>query len=160
MDHTARNFHAHGGNEWVVGGKLTFLPGATVEGAEGLFDLPPGGGASLPYIAESEAATVAARPIHQQMKANASKDPKIITGVLSRSIRIGPVKKRRRSGKSITIGVHRKEEGAYYATPVEYGHGGPAPAPAHPFIRPAYDTRADEAYQIIRDGLRDAIDRL
>lgn len=102
----------------------------------------------------------AAQPIHQQMKANASKDPKIITGVLNRSIRIGPVKKRRKSGKSITIGVHRKEEGAYYATPVEYGHGGPAPAPAHPFIRPAYDTRADEAYQIIRDGLRDAIDRL
>ncbi len=102
----------------------------------------------------------AAQPIHRQMKANAAKDPKIITGVLNRSIRIGPVKKRRKSGKSITIGVHRKEEGAYYATPVEYGHGGPAPAPAHPFIRPAYDTRADEAYQIIRDGLRDAIDRL
>ena len=102
----------------------------------------------------------AAQPIHRQMKANASKDPKIITGVLNRSIRIGPVKKRRKSGKNITIGVHRKEEGAYYATPVEYGHGGPAPAPAHPFIRPAYDTRADEAYEIIRDGLRDAIDRL
>lgn len=102
----------------------------------------------------------AAQPIHQQMKANASKDPKIITGVLNRSIRIGPVKKRRKSGKSITIGVHRKEEGAYYATPVEYGHGGPAPAPAHPFIRPAYDTRADKAYGIIRDGLRDAVDRL
>ena len=102
----------------------------------------------------------AAQPIHRQMKANASKDPQIITGVLNRSIRIGPVKKRRQSGKSITIGVHRKEEGAYYATPVEYGHGGPAPAPAHPFIRPAYDTRADEAYGIIRDGLWDAIDRL
>ena len=102
----------------------------------------------------------AAQPIHQQMKANASKDPQIITGVLNHSIRIGPVKKRWKSGKSITIGVHRKEEGAYYATPVEYGHGGPAPAPAHPFIRPAYDTRADEAYGIIRDGLRDAIDRL
>ena len=55
-----RNYHAHGGSEWVIGGKLTFLPGATVEGAEGLFDLPPGGGATLPYIAESEAATVAA----------------------------------------------------------------------------------------------------
>ena len=79
----------------------------------------------------------AAVPIHEQMKANASKDPKIITGVLNRSIQIGKVRKRRASGKSITIGVHRKEEGAYYATPVEYGHGGPAPAPAHPFIRPA-----------------------
>ena len=60
MDHTARNFHAHGGAEWVIGGKLTFLPGATVEGAEGLFDLPHGGESSLPYIAGSEATTVAA----------------------------------------------------------------------------------------------------
>ena len=60
MEHTARNFHAHGGAEWVIGGKLTFLPGATVEGAEGLFDLPRGGESSLPYIADSEAGTVAA----------------------------------------------------------------------------------------------------
>ena len=98
-----------------------------------------------------------AEPIHQQMKANASSNPKIITGVLHDSIAIGKVKKRRRGGKYITIGVHRKEHGAYYAPPVEYGHGGPAPAPAHPFIRPAYDTRADESYDIIRQGLRDAL---
>ena len=102
----------------------------------------------------------AAVPIYEQMKANASSDPKIITGVLNRSIQTGKVRKRRYSGRSITIGVHRKEEGAYYAPPVEYGHGGPAPAHAHPFIRPAYDTRSDEAYEIIRDGLRDAIDQL
>ena len=43
-----------------MGGKLTFLPGATVEGAEGLFDLPRGEGCALPYIADSEAGTVAA----------------------------------------------------------------------------------------------------
>lgn len=102
----------------------------------------------------------AAQPIYEQMKANASKDPQIISGVLNRSIETGKVKKRRYSGRSITIGVHRKAEGAYYATPVEYGHGGPAPAPAHPFIRPAYDTRQDEAYEIIREGLRDVIDHL
>ena len=101
----------------------------------------------------------AAQPIHDQMKANASSNPQIITGALHRSIRIGKVRKRRTSGRSITIGVHRQEK-AFYATPVEYGHGGPAPAPPHPFIRPAYDTRQDEAYEIIRDGLRDAIDKL
>ena len=126
-----------------------------IAGMAGRMDADGAGAPAVRRILEA-----AAQPIHRQMKANASKDPKIITGVLNRSIRIGPVKKRRKSGKSITIGVHRKEEGAYYATPVEYGHGGPAPAPAHPFIRPAYDTRADEAYGIIRDGLRDAIDRL
>ena len=60
MEHTARNYHAHGGSEWVVGGKLTFLPGATVEGAEGLFDLSRGEGCALPYITDSEAGTVAA----------------------------------------------------------------------------------------------------
>ena len=28
-------YFAHGGNELVIGGKLTFLPGASVEGGEG-----------------------------------------------------------------------------------------------------------------------------
>ena len=60
MEHATRNFHAHGGNEWVVGGKLTFLPGATVEGAEGLFDLPKGAEAQLPFVVDSTATSVAA----------------------------------------------------------------------------------------------------
>ena len=54
------NYFAQGGNELVIGGKLTFLPGATVEGAEGLFDLPRGEERALPYIPDSEAGTVAA----------------------------------------------------------------------------------------------------
>ena len=54
------NYFAQGGNELVIGGKLTFLPGATVEGAEGLFDLPRGEECALPYIPDSEAGTVAA----------------------------------------------------------------------------------------------------
>ncbi len=58
--HTSRNYFAHGGNELVIGGKLTFLPGASVEGAEGMFDLPSADPAVLPFLADSEAATVAA----------------------------------------------------------------------------------------------------
>jgi hypothetical protein len=58
MSSSTRNYHAHGGNEWIVGGKLTFLPGAVVEGAEGLFDPAPA--VKLPFVAESEATTVAA----------------------------------------------------------------------------------------------------
>ena len=60
---TTHNYFAHGGNELVIGGKLTFLPGATVEGAEGLFDLPSASTPAspmIPYIADSEATTVAA----------------------------------------------------------------------------------------------------
>ena len=53
------NYFANGGNELVIGGKLTFLPGATIEGSDDLF------GQSEPtsqiaYIADSEAATIAA----------------------------------------------------------------------------------------------------
>lgn len=46
----------------------------------------------------------AAQPIHQQMKANASHDPKIITGKLHGAINIGKVKRRRNGGQNITIG--------------------------------------------------------
>ena len=33
--HNTKNYMAHGGNELVIGGKLTILPGAVVEGLEG-----------------------------------------------------------------------------------------------------------------------------
>ena len=97
----------------------------------------------------------AAQPIHQQMKANASSDPKIIEGKLHGTLNVGKVKRRRKGGQHITIGVHRKDwdEEDYYPAYVEYGHGGPEPAPAHPYIRPAYDTRRDEASGIIRARL-------
>ena len=60
MSQSSRNYHAHGGNEWVIGGKLTFLPGATLEGAEGLFDTPTNGQVQLTNLSASEATTVAA----------------------------------------------------------------------------------------------------
>ena len=60
METNTRNYHAHGGGEWVIGGKLTFLPGAIIEGAEGLFDLVAGEPVRLPPVPTSEATTVAA----------------------------------------------------------------------------------------------------
>ena len=100
-----------------------------------------------------------AKPIEEQMLRNASSNPKIITDALHSSIHTGSVKKRRMGGKGVTVGVHRKEKGAFYATPVEYGHGGPAPAPAHPFVRPAFDTRVEEAYDAIKQVLRDELSK-
>jgi hypothetical protein len=43
-----------------VGGKLTFLPGAIVEGAEGLFDLPTATTPRIPCVHASEATSVSA----------------------------------------------------------------------------------------------------
>ena len=100
-----------------------------------------------------------AKPIEEQMLHNASTNPKIITDALHSSIHTGSVKKRRMGGKGVTVGVHRKEKSAFYATPVEYGHGGPAPAPAHPFVRPAFDTRVEEAYDAIKQVLRDELSK-
>jgi len=95
-------------------------------------------------------------PIEQQMLHNASTDPKIITGELYGSIRTGSVKGGRR-GKRITVGVHHKDNAAYFSNPLEFGHGGPAPAPAHPFVRPAFDVKSDEAYEEIKRVLRDEL---
>ncbi len=60
--HITKNYFAHGGDELVIGGKLTFLTGAEVEGGEGLLD---GGGSSASFVpaayqADSTASTVAA----------------------------------------------------------------------------------------------------
>ena len=62
MDNTrsTKNYAAHGGNEWVIGGKLTFLPGATVEGADTLFGAVPGETGTPPYVPDSKATTAAA----------------------------------------------------------------------------------------------------
>ncbi len=95
-------------------------------------------------------------PIEQQMLHNASTDPKIITGELYGSIRTGNVKGGAR-GKRITVGVHHKDNAAYFSNPLEFGHGGPAPAPAHPFVRPAFDVKSDEAYEEIKRVLRDEL---
>lgn len=111
-----------------------------------------------------------ARPILEEMQSQASVDPRIRSGNLFRSIKIGKVRERtrRRKGasgntaaKSITIGTHKREAGAYapHAHLVEFGHGGPFPAPEHPFIRPAFDRRNGEAFEIIRRVLQQEIDR-
>ena len=59
MTRSARNYFAHGGGELVIGGKLTFLPGATIEGGDGLFGQSEPA-AQIAYIADSEATTIAA----------------------------------------------------------------------------------------------------
>lgn len=54
-DYQSRNYTAHGGRETVIGGKLTFLPGATVKGLNEALSMP-----KAHFQPDSEAATVAA----------------------------------------------------------------------------------------------------
>lgn len=99
----------------------------------------------------------AAEPI----KAAALRHVSVRTGKLRDAIQAGRVSKRvhKDGGYTITVGVHR-ESGAGYAAPVEFGHGGPGPAPAHPFMRPAYNEANDQAYAIIRARLIDELNKL
>ena len=98
----------------------------------------------------------AAQPILDQMIQNASTDPRPQSGNLRDALRIKKASKRR--GAQVTIGVHA-EGGAPYAHPVEFGHGGPHPAPPHPFVRPAFDSKAAEAYEELKKLLNAALDK-
>lgn len=53
--YNTRNYAAHGGNEWVIGGKLTILEGAEVTGLD-----VAGGFTPAANVPESTASTVAA----------------------------------------------------------------------------------------------------
>lgn len=118
--------------------------------------------------AADKALKAGAKPIYEDMKRQAEIDPKIRTGNLHKSIKVGRVGKTTRKGdykttKKISIGAYErntKEMGAYapHAHLVEYGHGGPAPAPPHPFVGPAYDKHVNEAYTEIRRVLEEALE--
>ena len=116
--------------------------------------------------AVADALEAGAVPIYEQMRANASNDPKIRTGTLYNNITIGEVKSVDADGvmikkKSITIGARYGKGKANHAHLVEFGHAGPTPdsdpTPPHPFVRPAFDAKKDDAYAIIRDTLTKAV---
>ena len=94
--------------------------------------------------------------IEARMKNNASSDPKPRSGKLRGAIKTGNVRKNK-GRNTIAIGVWSSD--VSYAYPVEYGHGGPHPAPAHPFIRPAFNEGKDEAYSAIRQAINDALSK-
>lgn len=97
-----------------------------------------------------------ARPIEEQMLSNAITDPQIDTGTLFKSIVTGRIKSAGGTRKKIDVGVHSNAS-AFYAAWVEFGHGGPQPAPPHPYVVPAYDAREEEAYDNIKTVLANAL---
>lgn len=90
-----------------------------------------------------------ARIILREMRTQVPIGPRVRPEKLRNALRLGHVTKMLRSGtKRIQLGTYEQRNGriAPHAHLVEYGHEGPAPAPPHPFIRPSFDRRADEAY--------------
>lgn len=60
---------------------------------------------------------------------------------------------RTRDGKKSKAGDPIFEDPAKIAHLVEYGHGGPHPAPPHPFMRPAWDENKAAAQAAIADEI-------
>lgn len=99
------------------------------------------------------------KEMHNQLDGTEFK-PNNRTGKLRRAIKTGKVKRRATKGHYVSVGVHRKDwknEKDYYPAYVEFGHGGPHPAQPYPYIRSSYDRKKDEAYEMIRDGLKNLI---
>ena len=60
-------------------------------------------------------------------------------------------------GKKLAKGTTKRP--TKYAHLVEYGHGGPHPAPPHPFARPAWDTKKDAIKSLLETGIIEGIER-
>ena len=103
-----------------------------------------------------EALMAGAEPVKAEMVRTAP----VKSGKLKGSIKVGEVRTSKR-GRSITIGIHRRDidlsdkGGAYYPAFVEYGHKGPHPADPHPFIRPSWDLKRDEAWNTLKQAVID-----
>ena len=78
------------------------------------------------------------------------------SGKLKNAIKVGKARNGR-NGRQVTVGIHRRDFSGdeYYPAYVEYGHGGPRPAPPHPFIRPAFDLKKDEAWNTVKQAVID-----
>ena len=78
------------------------------------------------------------------------------SGKLKSAIKVGKVRNGR-NGRQVTVGIHRRDFSGdeYYPAYVEYGHGGPRPADPHPFIRPAFDLKKDEAWNTVKQAVID-----
>ena len=78
------------------------------------------------------------------------------SGKLKNAIKVGKARNGR-NGRQVTVGVHRRDFSGdeYYPAYVEYGHGGPRPAPPHPYIRPAFDLKKDEAWKTVKQAVID-----
>ena len=60
--HITKNYMAHGGDELVIGGRLTILPGAVVEGL-------PSGGAFTPAEAQPDSKATSAATLREDFNA-------------------------------------------------------------------------------------------
>jgi len=96
-----------------------------------------------------------AKTITDSMKQKAPKGP---TGNLKKAIKVKKLKNNNYAQPAVYIAaVDRKK--APHAHLVEFGHGGPHPAPPYPFFRPAVDENENKVYKDVEDGIKKLVER-
>lgn len=95
-----------------------------------------------------------ARLVRDRVKAKA---PKGATGNLKRAAYATVIKASLDAPVVAFAGIRPRR--APHAHLVEYGHGGPHPAPPHPFFRPAWDEVQDQVLANIKNGVKKAVEK-
>lgn len=110
----------------------------------------------LPYAMQKKIVRPSLREAARPMLATAKAIVPVETGRLKKSLKLRAMKVHRRDQFGVVVFTGKREElgipaddKSYYPMSVEYGHGGPHPAPAHPFLRPAFDANKEGAKAII-----------
>lgn len=94
-----------------------------------------------------------ARLVRDRIKSRA---PKGETGKLKKAA-YASVVKASLGGPAVGFAGIRPRK-APHAHLVEFGHGGPHPAPPHPFVRPAWDGCREEVKRNIQSGLKKTVE--
>jgi len=103
----------------------------------------------IPDDVVQRALAAGSAPILREMQARVG----VRSGNLRNALKTAKGFKQNKKGVySLSTGAFGKD--APHAKLVEYGHGGPKPAPPHPFARPAYEAAKDEAYRIAAEEVR------
>lgn len=98
----------------------------------------------------NDALKAGAEPILKEMKSTTAFEDK--SGGLRKSLKVGKVKTSKTRGKYVQIGdVDRKAPHSWY---LEYGT---SKMKARPFMAPALERRKEEAQEIIKDKLKEAL---
>ena len=94
-----------------------------------------------------------ARIVRDKIRARAPRGP---TGILKKAVYATSLPASLRGPAVAFAGIRPRK--APHAHLVEYGHGGPHPAPPHPFVQPAWDSCKEEVRKNIELGLKKTVE--
>lgn len=99
-----------------------------------------------------------AQVIYREIRRQATIDPRRRTHNLYNAIHVSGVRESMRNDNQRYIKMGTREYAntfAPHAHLVEYGHGGRAPAPPHPFVQPSFDRRVNDAFAAMARVMRE-----